>query len=137
MAFANRIGNLLNKSITPSPSLYQEILCMSSLKVFVGGLSYGTDDQSLRETLTNFGEVVEGKWLFFFTEKIKKLLYNQTHMFSCAARVIMDRETGWSRGFGFVTFTSNEEASAAISGMDEKVHILDSSFCLLLDLFVI
>ncbi|RZS07568.1 hypothetical protein BHM03_00038432, partial [Ensete ventricosum] len=62
-------------------------------------LSYGTDDQSLRETLTNFGEVVE-------------------------ARVIMDRETGWSRGFGFVTFTSNEEASAAISGMDEKRSLL-------------
>ncbi|KAJ8485408.1 hypothetical protein OPV22_017893 [Ensete ventricosum] len=95
MAFANRIGNLLKKSITPSPSLYQAILCMSSSKVFVGGLSYGTDDQSLRETFTNFGEVVE-------------------------ARVIMDRETGRSRGFGFVTFTSNEEASAAISGMDEK-----------------
>ncbi|KAG6525457.1 hypothetical protein ZIOFF_015413 [Zingiber officinale] len=35
----------------------------------------------------------------------------------------MDRETGWYKGFGFVTFTSNEEASVAISGMDRKdVH---------------
>ncbi|CAD5183693.1 unnamed protein product [Musa acuminata subsp. malaccensis] len=95
MAFANRIGNLLKKSVTSSPSLYQVIRCMSSSKIFIGGLSYGTDDQSLREAFTSYGEVVEGK-------------------------VIMDRETGRSRGFGFVTFTSNEEASAAISGFDGK-----------------
>ncbi|THU71606.1 hypothetical protein C4D60_Mb04t03230 [Musa balbisiana] len=68
-------------------------------RVFIGGLSYGTDDQSLREAFTNYGEVVE-------------------------ARVIMDRETGRSRGFGFVDFTSNEDASAAISGMDGKDVIL-------------
>ncbi|XP_042420770.1 glycine-rich RNA-binding protein 4, mitochondrial-like [Zingiber officinale] len=97
MAFANRIGKLLKKSVTSSP-LFQAARWMSSSKVFIGGLSYGTDDQSLREAFTSFGEVVE-------------------------ARVIMDRETGRSRGFGFVTFTSSEEASAAISGMDGKdVH---------------
>ncbi|XP_042415076.1 glycine-rich RNA-binding protein 3, mitochondrial-like [Zingiber officinale] len=66
---------------------------MSSSKVFVGGLSYSTDDQSLREVFISFVELVE-------------------------ARVIMDRETGRSRGFGFVTFTSSEEASIVISGMD-------------------
>ncbi|CAL9160876.1 unnamed protein product [Musa hybrid cultivar] len=104
MAFANRIGNLLKNSVTLSPSLNQAIRCMSSSKVFVGGLSYGTDDYSLREAFTNYGEVVEGN----------------SWMFSSAARVIMDRETGRSRGFGFVTFTSSEEASAAISGMDGK-----------------
>lgn len=44
-------------------------------------------------------------------------------MFLClSARVITDRETGRSRGFGFVTFTSSEDASAAISAMDGKVH---------------
>jgi len=44
--------------------------------------------------------------------------------FFFAARIIMDRETGRSRGFGFVSFTSTEEASNAISGMDGKVHLL-------------
>ncbi|XP_020096074.1 glycine-rich RNA-binding protein 2, mitochondrial-like [Ananas comosus] len=95
MAFARKIGNLVKQTITSNPSLYQAVRCMSSSKIFVGGLSYGTDDQGLREAFTSFGEVIE-------------------------ARVIMDRETGRSRGFGFVTFTSSEEASTAISGMDSK-----------------
>ncbi|CAL9166224.1 unnamed protein product [Musa hybrid cultivar] len=95
MALASKLGNLLKQAVTSNPSLYQAIRCMSSSKVFVGGLSYGTDDQSLRESFTSFGEVVE-------------------------ARVIVDRDTGRSRGFGFVSFTSGEEASAAISGMDGK-----------------
>ncbi|XP_072991846.1 glycine-rich RNA-binding protein 4, mitochondrial-like [Typha latifolia] len=95
MAFSNKIGNLLKQAVTSSPSLYQAVRCMSSSKVFVGGLSYGTDDQSLREAFINYGEVVE-------------------------ARVIIDRESGRSRGFGFVTFTSADEASAAITGLDGK-----------------
>ncbi|KAG6489716.1 hypothetical protein ZIOFF_050993 [Zingiber officinale] len=97
MPFANRIDNLLKKSVTSSP-LFQAARRMSSSKIFVGGLSYGTDDESLREVFTSFGEVVE-------------------------ARVIMDKETERSRGFRFMTFTSSEEASATISGIDGKdVH---------------
>ncbi|RWR83220.1 RNA recognition motif domain-containing protein [Cinnamomum micranthum f. kanehirae] len=105
MAFAIKIGNLLkqtvNKHIKPelsasSPSLFQAIRCMSSSKIFLGGLSFNTDDTSLREACSSYGEVIE-------------------------ARVILDRETGRSRGFGFVTFTSGEEASAAISALDGKV----------------
>ncbi|XP_058081689.1 glycine-rich RNA-binding protein 3, mitochondrial-like [Magnolia sinica] len=104
MAFANRVGNLLkqvvSKNIRPelsasNPSIFQAIRCMSSSKLFIGGLSYSTDDTSLREAFTNYGEIID-------------------------ARVIMDRETGRSRGFGFITFTSSEEASAAISAMDGK-----------------
>jgi len=64
-----------------------------SSKLFIGGLSYGTDEQSLREAFSGFGEVTE-------------------------ARVINDRETGKSRGFGFVSFSSEESASSAISSMD-------------------
>ncbi|PKA49738.1 Glycine-rich RNA-binding protein 3, mitochondrial [Apostasia shenzhenica] len=96
MAFANKIGSLIKQVVYMKPSIYQAIRCMSSSKLFVGGLSYSTDDQTLREAFSGYGEVVE-------------------------ARVILDRETGRSRGFGFITFTSGEEASAAITAMDGKV----------------
>lgn len=102
MAFINKIGKLLKhsavKCISPefsasTPSVYQAIRSMSSAKLFIGGVSYSTDDMGLREAFARYGEIID-------------------------ARIIMDRETGRSRGFGFVTFTSGEEASAAIQAMD-------------------
>ncbi|MGK0348310.1 MAG: cold-inducible RNA-binding protein [Myxococcota bacterium] len=62
-------------------------------KLFVGGLSWGTDDNSLHAAFEAFGEVTE-------------------------AKVISDRETGRSRGFGFVTFTDGAAADSAIAKMD-------------------
>jgi len=47
-----------------------------------------------------------------------------------AARVITDRDTGKSRGFGFVNYTSSDAANAAISGMDGKVSRTCPSYCL-------
>mmetsp|Transcript_12392 Transcript_12392/g.15553 ORF Transcript_12392/g.15553 Transcript_12392/m.15553 type:complete len:88 (-) Transcript_12392:25-288(-) len=64
-----------------------------SNKLFVGGLSWNTDDTLLRQSFERFGSVNE-------------------------ARVILDRETGRSRGFGFVTFDDNEAAQSAIAEMD-------------------
>jgi RNA recognition motif-containing protein len=64
-----------------------------SNKLFVGGLSWGTDDEALRDAFSEFGDVSDVK-------------------------VITDRETGRSRGFGFVTFANAAEAKAAISSMD-------------------
>ncbi|KAL7141079.1 hypothetical protein ABFS83_08G030500 [Erythranthe nasuta] len=103
MAFLNRVSGLLKQTVTrhvstemsaPNASLFQTIRSMSSSsKLFVGGLSYSTDEMSLREAFSQYGEVVE-------------------------ARVILDRETGRSRGFGFVTFTSTEAASSAIQAYD-------------------
>ncbi|GMH18485.1 hypothetical protein Nepgr_020326 [Nepenthes gracilis] len=102
MAFYNSCGNLLRNSISqkivpngqpPLTSMLNLIRCMSSKKLFIGGLSWGTDDQSLKDAFSSFGEVTE-------------------------ARVITDRDTGRSRGFGFVNFSSEESASSAMSCMD-------------------
>ncbi|KAL6640866.1 hypothetical protein ACP70R_019047 [Stipagrostis hirtigluma subsp. patula] len=95
MAFLQKIGNLVKRSTGTGSSLSQAVRCMSSSKLFVGGISYGTDEHSLKEAFAGYGQVIE-------------------------ARIIMDRETGRSRGFGFVTYTSTEEAAAAITGMDGK-----------------
>ncbi|PCD26683.1 hypothetical protein AU210_013105 [Fusarium oxysporum f. sp. radicis-cucumerinum] len=64
-------------------------------KLFVGGLAWATTSDTLRAKFSEFGEVTD-------------------------AIVMTDRETGRSRGFGFVTFNSQEEASAAIEAMNEQ-----------------
>lgn len=64
-----------------------------SKKLFVGGLSWSTNDDGLRMAFERFGNVTE-------------------------AKVILDRETGRSRGFGFVTFSDDEAAHSAISALD-------------------
>lgn len=69
-----------------------------SNKVFVGGLSWDTNDDALCKAFSEFGQVTE-------------------------AKVITDRETGRSRGFGFVTYDSYDSVQNAISGMDG--HELD------------
>jgi RNA recognition motif-containing protein len=65
-----------------------------SKKLFVGGLSWNTTDEGLQGAFSRFGEIVE-------------------------AKVITDRETGRSRGFGFVTFAADESAASAITEMNE------------------
>lgn len=67
-----------------------------SVSIYVGNLSYTTDQDSLRAAFSPFGEVI-------------------------SANVISDRETGRSRGFGFVEMNA-EDAKAAISAMDGAEH---------------
>ena len=62
-------------------------------KLFVGGLAFQAEDQDLFDAFSRFGKVVE-------------------------AKVILDRETGRSRGFGFVTFSRPEDAEGAGQAMD-------------------
>jgi len=104
MAFCGKLGGLLRQTVSgssisngtagPAMHLLNSVRYMSS-KLFVGGLSWGTDDRQLQEAFSSFGTVTE-------------------------ARVITDRESGRSRGFGFVSFDSEESATSAQSGMDGK-----------------
>ena len=64
-------------------------------KLYVGNLSYDTSDSKLQEMFEEFGGVQ-------------------------SAQIIMDRETGRSKGFGFVEMGSEEEAKAAINGLNGK-----------------
>ena len=64
-------------------------------KLYVGNLSYQTESSELQELFGQFGTVE-------------------------SAEIISDRETGRSKGFGFVEMGSDEEAQAAIAGMNGK-----------------
>jgi len=68
---------------------------MSKNKLFVGGLSWNTDEDGLKNAFEKFGAVSE-------------------------AKIIFDRETGRSRGFGFVTFDQKDDASEAVSQLDGR-----------------
>jgi RNA recognition motif-containing protein len=62
-------------------------------KLYVGNLAYSVRDDSLQQAFGEFGTVT-------------------------SAKVMMDRETGRSKGFGFVEMGSDAEAQAAINGMN-------------------
>lgn len=64
-------------------------------KLFVGGLPFSTTDDELAEAFSQFGTVA-------------------------SAKVITDRETSRSKGFGFVEFESDDEGKAAEAGMNGK-----------------
>lgn len=64
-----------------------------SKKLYVGGLAWATDEHGLRQAFEQFGEVAD-------------------------AVVITDRETGRSRGFGFVTYENDDSADEAMEKLD-------------------
>lgn len=64
-----------------------------SKKLFVGGLAWGTTEDKLYDAFEQFGQLEE-------------------------AKIITDRETGRSRGFGFVTFVNEADANNAIESMN-------------------
>lgn len=66
-----------------------------STKLFVGSLPWSVDDEALREAFEGHGNVV-------------------------SAKIVKDRDTGRSRGFGFVEMESASEASNAIKALNDS-----------------
>jgi RNA recognition motif-containing protein len=66
-------------------------------KLYVGNLSYGVSDSDLQQLFEAHGTVV-------------------------SAQIIMDRDTGRSKGFGFVEMGTDEEAQAAIGALNGQDH---------------
>ena len=64
------------------------------MRIYVGNLSWQTDENELRETFAPYGEVV-------------------------SAQIITDRESGRSRGFAFVEMSNEAEGKAAIEAVNE------------------
>lgn len=64
-------------------------------KLYVGNLAYSVRDNDLEQAFSEFGQVV-------------------------SAKVMMERDTGRSKGFGFVEMSSEAEAQAAINGLNEQ-----------------
>jgi RNA recognition motif-containing protein len=63
------------------------------MNMYVSNLSFNTNDEALKQLFEKFGTV-------------------------SSAKVITDRETGRSRGFGFVEMANDTEANAAMSGLN-------------------
>lgn len=63
------------------------------MRIFVGGLAWATTKESLQSAFESYGEVVD-------------------------AVVISDRDTGRSRGFGFVTYKNEEDGKNALQAMN-------------------
>lgn len=66
-------------------------------KLYVGNLSFGVDSSALEELFGQYGNVQ-------------------------SAQVISDRDTGRSKGFGFVEMSSDSEAASAIEGLNGREH---------------
>eukprot|EP01103_Thecamoeba_quadrilineata_P001414 TRINITY_DN11264_c0_g1_i1.p1 TRINITY_DN11264_c0_g1~~TRINITY_DN11264_c0_g1_i1.p1 ORF type:complete len:143 (+),score=15.87 TRINITY_DN11264_c0_g1_i1:30-458(+) len=64
-------------------------------KLFVGGLSWNTDEDTLKQTFSRFGEVADTK-------------------------IVTDRLSGKSRGFGFVTFNESSDAQSAMENLNHS-----------------
>ncbi|GKC09707.1 retrovirus-related pol polyprotein from transposon TNT 1-94, partial [Tanacetum coccineum] len=153
----------IKAAIYAIPSMFNAIRCMSS-KLFVGGLSYQTDDHSLKEAFSSFGEVTDGenmapilvsnhrvsedhrgflvpiviRILVPKVRNLKKLASRKTASVRRRkaiigylaeldinelplffnSRVILDKESGRSRGFGFVNYDTNKAANEAMTTMD-------------------
>ena len=88
--FSLRLATKLTK-IAPKVSL--SALRFNATKAYVGGVSFDTSEETLSSAFAPHGSVVE-------------------------ALILKDRETGRSRGFGFVTMETEEQLQKAVEALD-------------------
>ena len=65
------------------------------MNIYIGNLSFDVTEEDLRQAFDPFGQI-------------------------SSVRIITDRDTGRSKGFGFVEMSNDAEAQAAISGLNDK-----------------
>ncbi|PIN16659.1 hypothetical protein CDL12_10684 [Handroanthus impetiginosus] len=95
--FSSHFSQPNSSILSPSsliPALFISCRGIAS-KLFVGGLSYYTNEQGLSDAFSQYGQVIE-------------------------AKIVMDRVSDRSKGFGFVTYASEDEAEKAIAEMNGK-----------------
>ncbi|XP_009377087.2 organelle RRM domain-containing protein 2, mitochondrial-like [Pyrus x bretschneideri] len=98
MAFISAFRRVLGGSSSALHSQFAAIRHNSTLtspRLFISGLSRLTTDEKLREAFSPFGQIVD-------------------------AKVVIDRVSQRSKGFGFITYASVEEAEKAREGMNAK-----------------
>ncbi|CAH9078939.1 unnamed protein product [Cuscuta epithymum] len=93
MAALRRLQNVLTHSAQPS-YLFRSRRGIAS-KLFVGGISFYTTEKVLSEAFSQFGQVIE-------------------------AKIVTNRTSEKSKGFGFVTYASQDEADRALREMNGK-----------------
>ena len=94
VSFPDRSRNELGPF--PNSSAFPNSSLSNANKLFVGNLPWGMDDITLENIFSEHGKVLE-------------------------ARIVYDRESGRSRGFGLVTLSSSDEVNEAITKMDGAV----------------
>lgn len=77
------------------PLLHVTTRGLASSKLFVGGLPWHADEKTLKDAFSTYGDVTE-------------------------VRIMYDRDSGRSRGFGFIHFSNESSAEDAKNGMDGK-----------------
>jgi cold-inducible RNA-binding protein len=90
------LGSRLIVASHPFRGRYRPVRCTVSKKLYVGNLSFDVTESRLQEMFAPFGTVQ-------------------------SAQLIMDRDTGRSKGFAFVEMGTDQEATAAIAGMNGQM----------------
>ncbi|XP_032702862.1 cold-inducible RNA-binding protein isoform X4 [Lontra canadensis] len=83
-------------------AILQAAMASDEGKLFVGGLSFDTNEQSLEQVFSKYGQISE-------------------------VVVVKDRETQRSRGFGFVTFENIDDAKDAMMAMNGKEEVTEAT----------